>query len=230
MNAISSRRFSETILAHIVLTEAVIEPTLISSASVILVAILLVSRVIVKTRIVLLVSGMLFIPGPTLMFLISFGTCKISIFPKLIITHKILLNIQFTLIFSLFDSLFCINRWEWNIFIFEVESEHRYCPIALFVVPFWSLVQFVQFIFGQEDTHNFVTEFYSLLLTSNNIKKLRLLLLMLMSKISNFGLCSFVLLSKFLHDFSHAVNFLLQTGVITLYKEHFFILFTFLIK
>ena len=50
---------------------------------------------------------------------------------------------------------------------------------------------------------------------------------MLSSKIVDFWFCSLVFSSKFLHDVTHALYFLLQWWIVTLNKEHFFFLLSF---
>jgi hypothetical protein len=109
---------------------------------------------------------------------------KISRFSKLLlyiffrITSS---NINFSFLFRLLYSLFCINRWELNVFIFRIESKKRHSPISFFFIPFRSLMELIQFIFRKQNAHNLITKFNSFFLASYYIKKLAFLLLMFMS-------------------------------------------------
>ena len=118
----------------------------------------------------------------TLFILVSIP--KISRFSKLLLYIFFRIascNIDFPFIFWLLNSLFRINGRKLNVFILWIECEKWYCPISFFLVPFWPLVKFIQFIFRKQNAHNFIAEFYSFFLASYNIKKLTFLLLMLMS-------------------------------------------------
>ena len=118
-----------------------------------------------------------------LTLLILVGIPKISRFSKLLLYIFFRIsscNIDFPFIFWLLNSLFCVNGRKLDVFILWIESEKRYSPISFFLVPFWPLVKFIQFIFRKQNAHNFIAEFDSFFLASYNIKKLTFLLLMLM--------------------------------------------------
>jgi hypothetical protein len=86
------------------------------------------------------------------LFISSLSICKVGSFlSELRISDVIIiifsLYFQFSFFFRLLYSLFCINCWESKILCSVVESKEWDCPVTFFIVPFWSLMQFLQFIF-----------------------------------------------------------------------------------
>lgn len=66
-----------------------------------------------------------------------------SVMPSLVVIK----DSNFSFFFLLFISLFSINSWECYVFCFSIESKMRYLPVSFFFIPFWSLMQFIKFIF-----------------------------------------------------------------------------------
>jgi len=91
-------------------------------------------------------------------------------------------------------------------------------------------VKFISFILTEQYRHYFVAEFNSFFLLSDNIKQFSLLLLVLNSEVFDLYLRSFIFLSKLDHDFSHALNFLLEGSIVALNKENFLFLLSLLLK
>lgn len=117
---------------------------------------------------------------------------------------------QLSLVLRLINTRLRINTRERYVFALGIEREQRNSPVASFVVPLRSLVQFIQFILRQQNTHDLVAEFDSLLLATNNIEQLAFLLLMFLSEVLDLCLGRLVLGPQLLHDFTHRLNFLLQ--------------------
>jgi hypothetical protein len=85
-------------------------------------------------------------------------------------------------------------------------------------------------VLAQQDTHHLVAELDSLLLCADDVKELVLLLLVLLCQISNLGLGGLVLAPELLHDFSHAVDLLLERCVVPLHEEHLLFLLSLLFE
>lgn len=85
-------------------------------------------------------------------------------------------------------------------------------------------MNFLDFVVAQEDAHDFVAELDCLFLASYDVEQFRLLLLVLLSEVVDFGFGGFVLGPELLHDAAHALHLLLQRRVVALHEEHLLLL------
>lgn len=142
----ASWRISKVVMANIIaLAEALIHPTLVASAH-ILIAILIICWMIVHVvKACFRSGGLMCIVSWTITILLRFLLFEITLLSKLAFVVDVIrfLDVKLSFIFRLFDTWLGIDGRERNLFIFGIECEQRYGPVASLVVPPRLVVQFV---------------------------------------------------------------------------------------
>ena len=160
---------SEVVVAHVVLRESVAYPALVF----LILITIFVSRVVVHARVIMVLwpgrHRDLVSRGRLLALLVS--TVIEITFPSelrggdIIIIVVITFDSQLSFLFGLFYPLLSVDGRESYVCSPVIECELRNAPFTSLVVPFGPLMQFLELVFAQQNTHDLVAELDSLFLT-----------------------------------------------------------------
>jgi len=190
-------------LTNVVLRESFFQPALIRS-SVILLAILICGVVVDAcivgypiSRLVLVVARPIapLLLRRLLLALLRLRALKIALLPELValvFARVAILNREHAVFLGLLNSLLGVDVREVQLSGLRVEREQRNLPFYLLIVPLTPLMQLVEFVLTEKDPHYFIAELNGLFLASDDVQEFRFLLLVLLSKITNLTISSFV--------------------------------------